>query len=84
MTYLCIRKAGDKYVVHPTTEAAMKLSVDSTEAEVWLYASEKDVAVFAQANVFCTYDSQASAESAIVMVDPGVDKVYRPPNPPSA
>ena len=84
MTYLCTRKAGPKYVVHPTTEAAHKLSVDSTEADVWLYASEKDVAEFAQANVFGTYDSQASAESAIVMVDPGVDKIYKPPNMPNA
>jgi hypothetical protein len=49
-----------------------------------LYASEKDVAEFAQANVFGTYDSQASAESAIVMVDPGVDKIYKPPIHPIA
>ena len=84
MTHLCIRKAGAKYVVHPTTEAASRLSVETTEADVWLYTSEKDVAEFAQANVFGSYDSQASAESAIVMVDPGVDKIYKPPNMPNA
>lgn len=84
MTYLCIRKAGTKYVVYPTTEAANQLSSSSKETEVWCYTSEKDVAEFAQANVFGAYDSQAAAESAIAMVDPGVDKVYKPPIPPSA
>lgn len=82
--YICIRLAGAKYVVHPASEEAYQKSVANQEADVWYYSSEKDINDFAMANVFGAYDALATAESAIVAVDPGASKVYKPPANPNA
>lgn len=82
--YICIREAGPKYVVHPSSDQAYQQSVANQETGVWYYSSEKDVNVFAVANVFGAYDTLAAAESAIVAVDPGATKVYKPPVQPNA
>lgn len=84
MLYLCIRQAGPKYVAYPSSEDAYQKSLASGEAGVWYYRSTLEVSDFAQANTFGAYDSQAAAESAIVLVDPGIDKIYKPPTQPSA
>ena len=85
MTYIGIRLAGSsgKYIVHPTTEQAYQNSKNQNEANIWYYTSEKSIDEFAIAGTFGTYDSFSAAENAIKAVDPGIQKIYQPPNPPS-
>ncbi|MDP2808373.1 MAG: hypothetical protein Q8O74_09600 [bacterium] len=78
-SYIKIHYDGAKYVVHPASEVIYQASVAINETGVWYYSTEKDVNDFAQANVFGAYDTLAAAESAIVALDPGASKVYRPP-----
>ena len=84
MIYIGIRLAGNKYIVHPTTEQAYQNSKNASEANIWYYTSEKAIDEFAIAGTFGTYNSLSEAESAIKAVDPGIQNIYKPPNQPDA
>lgn len=84
MIYLGIRFAGNKYVVHPTTEQAFLNSKSKNEENIWYFTSEKSIDEFAIAGTFGTYDDQLAAKDAILSVDPNAQKVYVPPKPPDA
>lgn len=82
MIYIGIRFAGNKYIVHPTTEQAFLNSKGKSEDNIWYYTSEKAIEEFAQAGTFGTYDDQLVAKNAILSVAPSAVKAYKPPAPP--
>jgi hypothetical protein len=84
MTYIAIRCAGNKYIVHPSTEQSYLNSKAQSENYIWYFTSSKSIDEFAVAGTFGTYDSYQEAEAAILAVDPGVQKIYKPNVPPSA
>jgi hypothetical protein len=83
MTYIAIRCAGNKYIVHPSTEQSYLNSKSQSENYVWYFTSDKSIDEFAIAGAFGTYDSYQEAEGAILAVDPGAQKIYKPNVPPT-
>ena len=81
---ICIRQAGNVFVVHPANEEKVEESKAISEKNVWYYSTTKSLTEFATAGVFGSYTSFAEAESAITAVDPSATLIYRPPNPPDA
>ncbi len=81
--YLAIRMAGEKYVVHPTSEQAYKISEAMGEQGVWYFRTSKAVVEFAQAGVLGVYNTFEEAYAAILSADPGTVLIYKPVQPPT-
>ena len=80
MLYLAVRKAGVKYVIHPSSEQAYQASAAESEQDVWYFTSERSIEEFARAGVFGAYDSFESASAAIYGLDPQANVIYKPPS----
>ncbi len=80
---ISVKMAGGKYVATPTNKTAYESSEAKKEPNIWYYETSKSSDEFAKARVFKQYESLQTAEQAILAVDPGSSRVYKPPTPPT-